>query len=61
MLLNMEAELGSAEAVIEHLRQGLGEVESDRAEDLESFLGEYRRLFQIAQQVEADCDVITAA
>jgi hypothetical protein len=61
LLLNMEAELGSEEAVMEHLRQGLGPVEPELADDLESFLGEYRQLFAIARQVEADDDLTLAA
>jgi hypothetical protein len=61
MLLNMEAELGSEEAVLEHLRQGLGPVDPEQAEELESFLGEYRQLFAIARQVEAECELAVAA
>jgi hypothetical protein len=46
---------------MEHLRQGLGPVEPELADDLESFLGEYRQLFAIARQVEADDDLAMAA
>jgi len=61
MLLNMEAELGSEEAVMQHLREGLGSVEPELADDLESFLGEYRQLFQIAREVDAAGDLVAAA
>ena len=61
MLLNLEEELGSEEAVLDHLRQGLRAVDPDLADDLESFLGEYRQLFRIARQVEAQGELATAA
>ena len=51
----------AAEAVLDHLRQGLRAVDPDLADDLESFLGEYRQLFRIARQVEAQGELATAA
>jgi len=54
LLLNLEAELGSEEAMIEHMRMGLEGSKIYSAEDLQTFLAEYRRLFRIARQIEAD-------
>jgi hypothetical protein len=54
LLLNLEAELGSEEAMLAHLRRGLTDRGQHSATDLEAHLGEVRRLLQIAHQVEAD-------
>ena len=53
LLLNLEAEFGSEDAMVEHMRKGLEEIGMYSTEDLQSFLAEYRRLFRIARQVEA--------
>jgi hypothetical protein len=53
--------LGSEEALLAHLRRGLVELGQHSADDLAAHLEEYRRLFQIAQQVEAEHDATSAA
>jgi len=40
--------------MIEHMRMGLEGSKIYSAEDLQTFLAEYRRLFRIARQIEAD-------
>jgi hypothetical protein len=61
LLLNLQAELGSEEALLAHLRRGLVELGQHSADDLAAHLEEYRRLFQIAQQVEGEHDATSAA
>jgi hypothetical protein len=61
LLLTLEAELGSEEALLEHLRRGLVELGQHSAEDLDLHLAEFRRLFQIAKQMDAESERKTAA
>ena len=61
LLLSLEAELGSEEAMVDQLRRGLIEQNQHSADDLATHIAEFRRLFQIAKQIEAESDQKTAA
>jgi len=54
LLLNLQAELGSEGAVLDFLREGLEESARYSEAEIETSMGEYRRLLQIARQVEAE-------
>ena len=54
LLLNLQAGLGSEGAVLDFLREGLEESARYSAAEIETSMGEYRRLLQIARQVEAE-------
>jgi hypothetical protein len=54
LLLNLEADLGSEQAMLDFLREGLAEVGQYSAADLATYEQEYRRLIQIARQVAVE-------
>jgi hypothetical protein len=56
LLLNLEAEVGSEEAMLDQLRRGLADMGRHSATDLVAHVEEVRRLFRIAKQVEAELD-----
>ena len=56
LLLNLEAEVGSEEAMLDQLRRGLADMGRHSAADLVAHVEEVRRLFRVAKQVEAELD-----
>jgi hypothetical protein len=61
LLLNLQAGLGSEGAVLDFLREGLEQSARYSEAEIETSMGEYRRLLQIARQVEAEPATAAAA
>ena len=53
LILDMEAELGSAEAMFAEFRKGLRSLEMYSPDEVDGFMEEYRRLYDIARQLHA--------
>jgi len=53
LILDMEAELGSAEAIFAEFRKGLRSLEMYSPDEVDGFMEEYRRLYDIARQLHA--------
>ena len=61
LILRLEAEMGSEQAMIDNMRRGLLERGDYSADDLETHLAELRQLCRIAKQIEAENELKSAA
>jgi hypothetical protein len=61
LILRLEAEMGSEQAMIDNMRRGLLERGDYSADDLETHLAELRQLCRIAKQIEAETELKSAA
>lgn len=61
MLLHMAAEMGSAQAMFDQFREGLTSLETYSPDDVEAFMDEYHRFYDIACQLQAADASRTAA
>ena len=61
MVLDMEAELGSAEAMFATMREGLESLEVYSPEEVAVFMEEYHRLYDLARQLPTPATTFAAA
>lgn len=61
LILDMEAELGSAEAMFATMRAGLESLDAYSADELDLFMEEYHRLYDMTRQLHAPSAASAAA